>query len=311
MSAGGKTFKDAAARAGGLYVALGTHFLGADRCRQAVRDFRAASTIAGEVIVGDNLAKAEECAVTPIAVMPFDNPTGINPSGLALGDTLADQVLSDVKTKASEFIHIVDRTAIETILQEQGLTGASPKGLRGVRFLVTERLTQVMVVEPELASTAATAKARERYVCTKTNSQGQSVQAECVRDIVLNYVDYKSKSSVKLVASAKVIDVKTGEQVGAPQLTALIEDSIHYADNFFASGVATNPTTMNRSDGTETYDEAVIALSKAPRSVKPTTVLVDQAINKLGADLATEIVRQVDAEGTITDPATLTLSASK
>ncbi len=311
VKVGGPSFNDAANRGGELYLALGAHFLEADKCRRAVRDLRTAQALLGVGSVAKELAAAEECAVTPVAVMPFENRTGINPAGLSLGDAVADKVLAEVRGKASEFVRIVDRTALDTLLAEQGLTGGAPAKLRGVRYLVTGRLTQVLVEEPKLVSTAKTTAGRERYACTKTNKEGQSYQAECVRDVVINYVDYTAKSTIKLVASAKVIDAKTGEQVGAPQLTALAESAVHYADNFFVGGIATAPVPYNRTGGTETMDDNIMALAKAPRDVQPTTVLVDQAVGKLGTDLAAEIVRQVDQEPTVSDPPTLTLRTSR
>ncbi len=311
LTTGGQGYRDAAKRGGSIYLALGTHFLESDRCRQAVRDLRIASNLLGAT-VSERLASAEECAVTPVAVMPFENPTGVNPAGMALGDTVADQVLSAVKAKASEFVHIVDRTALEQILSEQGLTGGSPKGLRGVRYLVTGKLTQVFVEEPKMTQSVQTAEGRQRFACTKTNNKGESYQSECLQDVLVKYVDHQGSSSVKLVASVKLIDVKTGEQLAAPTVTAEVGDRIHYADTFKGpAGEDIVPVPYNRAGGMEVKSDAVLALTDAPRELKPVSTLATGAVDKLAFDLAAAVVTQVDKEQPASDPSTLAVALAE
>ncbi len=61
---------DAGVRSGAVYAALGRHFIGVDRCRQAVLDLREAEKSLGGAVVRPDLERAETCAVTPVAVSP-------------------------------------------------------------------------------------------------------------------------------------------------------------------------------------------------------------------------------------------------
>jgi curli biogenesis system outer membrane secretion channel CsgG len=229
---------------------------------------------------------------------------------MALGDAVADQVLSAVKSKASEFVRIVDRSSLDQILAEQGLSGSSPKGLRGVRYLVTGKLTQVLVEEPNFTTSIQSAEGRERYPCTKTNNKGQSYQDECVKDVLVKYTDHQGTSSVKLVASVKLIDVKTGEQLAAPTVTSEVADRVRYADNFKGpAGQDIVPVAYNRAGGMEVKSDDVLDLAKANRELKPVSALAGSAIQKLAVDLGASIVAQVDREVPASDPSNLVLAS--
>ncbi|MFN7144590.1 MAG: CsgG/HfaB family protein, partial [Myxococcota bacterium] len=308
----GKGYRDAARRGGTVYAALGRHFVTADRCRQAVRDLRVARQLDASLVADAELAAAEECAVTPVAILPFENPTGQNIAGMAIGDTLAEKVGGTVQDGASEFVRLLERTALDTILAEQnlstsGLTTGGASRLRGVRYLVLGKLTQVRLDQPTPTTTAATATGQERYGCMKKRSDGATYEGTCFRDYPIRYVDHRARVEVRLAGSVKVVDVKTGEQVTTVPFEVSMADAVHYATNFAsAGGSPVTPVGRGRTGGIE-VDDDFLALVEARRDLVDEGQLLQKVLTKVAADAGSEVLEAIDVEREATDPLMVSL----
>ena len=316
VDSGGPGFKDAAKRSGALYLALGRHFIKADRCRSAVRDLRHARDLGAEGDVLTDLQTAEACAVTPVAFLPFENPTGVGLAGMALGDTLADQAAANVKAKASEFVRIMERSALDAILAEQGisssgLAGGGKSNVKGVRYLVLGKLTQVRLVTNKPKATKVTFETRQAYDCQKTSSDGKAYAGTCYQDVKLSYSDHKADISLDIVGSLRVVDVLTGEQLAAPSVQSTAKDAIHYADNFEdAAGNGVAIAKRGRTGGIE-VDGSYIELSEARTSLKDEGELANQVVADIAKQAAEATLKVVDVERKAVDPTSLAIDFGK
>ncbi len=309
----GTGFKDAAARGGATYRALGNYFVTADRCRQAVKDLRAAQRLLGAGKVDGELATAEECAVTPVAIMPFDNPTGTNLAGMAMGDTIADGIGSQVRANASEFVKLIERSALDSILAEQGLsasgvTSGSTAKIRGVRYLVLGKLTQVRLDKPSPSKESKTAAATSPYKCQKTNKDGGTYEGTCFNSVTLSYKEIEAKIAVRVVGTVRVVDVKSGEQLTTLALEGSAEDAVHYADDFSVGGKGVSSGDITLREHTDGYgvdgDLRNLAV-KARQDLASEDDLTQTVLKKLVGDSTKAVLSAVDIEREAVDPGSL------
>lgn len=311
----GPGFKDAAKKAGNIYAALGHHFIGADRCRQAVKDLRRAAPLVTSEAIAADTAKAEECAITPVAILPFENPTGQTLAGMALGDTISDGIGSWVSGHVSEFVHLVDRSALDQILAEQGLSATgvasgSTSKLRGVRYLVVGKITQVRSDKPAMTNASRTVAGKLAYDCQKTKNDGTTYNGTCYNEVQLSYVEHAQTESVVLVGSVKVVDVKTGEQIAAAALEGRATDAIKYADGFMYAGT-NNPAVVEGNQGGVNVSNEVAALAKSRTTLKDEGELTKAVLERVVGTAADVVVKAVDIEKEATDPSTLVIASVK
>jgi len=311
----GSGYKDAGQKAGGIYAALGHYFIGADRCRQAVKDLRVAAQLMGPSAVATDAAAADGCAITTVAILPFENPTGQTVAGMALGDALADQTAAKVSRGASEFVHLMERGALDALLAEQGMSaqavaGGSTSRLTGVRYLVLGKLTQVRMQRAQPTVSTLTSTAVIPYDCPKTNSKGETYQGTCNQDVTVAYRRHDAQESLTIAGSLRVVDVKTGAQLAAPSLSASLADRISYAEGFAVNGSSVTVVRRGFNGGTQVPDD-VLELSEARSMLVDEGQLVQQALDKMSGDAAQAVLRSVDIEQQATDPSTLTLAGVK
>jgi len=310
---GGQGYKDASSRAGSLYLALGRYFIGADRCRQAVSDLRQARKYVSDGQVGEVLAEAEECAVTPVAVLPFENPTGTNVAGMALADTVSDATASVVRQDASEFVRMVERSALDQILSEQGLSAAglatgSTSKVRGVRYLVLGKLTQVRFDHPGFSSQGKRAAGSNPYRCQKQGYDGKPYETWCWNQVSVDYQEHTGRIGLRVVGSVRVVDVKTGEQLATASLEAVSEDSAHFADSFSVGGMGVAVGRWENTSGVGVPDD-VYALSQGKSNLKDEGQIASDVVTTLSEDAARAVLKVVDVEREARDPSDLVLVA--
>ncbi len=313
VEAGGTGFRDAAHRGAAIFLALGQHFTKGDRCRQAVRDLRAAERLVSDPRITEALKVAEECAVTPVAVLPFENPTGTNLAGMALADTIADKVTALVDEDASEFVRLVERGALDAILSEQGLSAqgissGSTSKIRGVRFLVLGKLTQVRFDTPSPSATSKSTQATEPYDCTKTRSDGGTYQGTCFRTVQLTYREVSGQLAARIVGTVKVVDVKTGEQLANAPVEAVVEDAVHFVADFKVGGnsvPASRLTMWEHTDGYGVQDYDLDDLAEARQSLLSEDEVVAKLVEIIATKASAAVVEEVDGEREAVDPGTL------
>lgn len=300
---GGAGYRDAGARASVIFGGLGRYFLGADRCRQAVRDLRAARNGSTDVRLAEDLAKAEECSVTPVAIMPLENPTGRSLAGMAIGDTLSDSIGTKVQKNASEFVHLVERTALQIILSEQHLsaTGVSTgdvSKIRGVRYLVLGKVTQIQSTSQGPTEARRSFTAQESFECTQYNNKGP-YQATCTRNVTIGFLVTSAKITARVAGSIKVVDTKSGEQLATQALEGAADDSIEYAHDF-----TQDPFDRALSG----IPDGALGLTRGRTSLRDEGEIANQIVEQFSEAAAAVVVRAVDGERTATDPPTLAMA---
>ena len=103
-------YRDAAQRAAGIYNQLGSYFLAAQHCRNAFDDLSQGVRLGTpNPEIDQKLAAAKECSTTRLAFVNFENATGTNFGGMALGDVIFELMKTKVQAGASQFIRLLDR----------------------------------------------------------------------------------------------------------------------------------------------------------------------------------------------------------
>lgn len=290
-------YKDATHRATYLYYSLGEYFLSKDLCRNAWNDFNEASKInPGFKDVSDKLSKSDTCAISKIAFVRFDNPTGRNIAGMSMGDFIFDDIKSRLQKNCSKFIRTLDRDELETILSEQklGMSGITDeystfKRLKGVHYLIFGKLTQVNSVRPAPKEENMRTTGTQNYSCTKTGSKGKQYEGTCSRDVTVSYTKHADKISVSLSGSIKVVSVSTGEQLIYHNITANRSDSVTYADITSDASSVSIPSSLKD-------------LVDAKRELKDEDSLTKEMVAAIAGEMVGKILEKVDRAKSVTDP---------
>ncbi len=294
-------YKDAAAKATATYYSLGLSFLKKGLCRNAYDDLSTAAKINADFKdMSTKMTEAEACSISKIAFVRFDNLTHRNVAGMSIGDLIFDDIKSRLQNKASKFIRTIDRNELSSILAEQklGMSGitddyATFKQLKGVHYLVFGKLTQVNVEQPNEKIEYMKTNGQEPYPCTRQGRNGQTYQANCYRDITINYTQHTAKLNVALTGSIKVISVSTGEQIVFQSIGSKRSDSVTYAD-----------VTTDMSPDTSRPD-FLWALMKARRELVDKDGLVKDMIAEIDNEMVQKILQKLDSAKTVSDPVDL------
>lgn len=304
---GSAGFKDAAERAAGIYASMGRYFLDNMACRLAISDFNRASRLASHPRLAEWSEEAESCAVTPVAVLPFENPTGRSVAGMALGDILSDQVGGKVGDQASRFVRLIERGALDQILAEQGLsqagitTGGSSK-IQGVRYLVIGKLTQVRFDNPGLRRESKSTVGTKPYSCTKTRSNGDSYQGTCHSEVRVDYVEIQGSIGIQIAGSVKVVDVLSGEQLVSQPIEAVANDAVHYIESPTVGGNTVQLTMWQHNDGIGVRDRDLRQMAEARRDLADEGSLASSVVDYLSTQAAGAAVDVIDIDDNLADP---------
>jgi len=290
-------YKDAASKATNLYYSLGEYFLSKELCRNAWNDFNEASKInPGFKDVSEKMSKADACAVTKIAFVRFDNPTGRNIAGMSMGDFIFDDIKSQLQKKASRFIRILDRDELETIFSEQklGISGitdeyATFKRLKGVHYLIFGKLSQVNSVHQSPKEENMKTTGTRYYDCIKTDRKGKQYNSTCSTEIPVNFTKISDKISVSLSGSIKVVGVATGEQLIFHNISANRSDSIEYAN--ITSDVSSVEIPSFLKD-----------LVNARKELKDEDSLAKEMVFGIASEMVRKILDKIDRAQAVTDP---------
>lgn len=277
---------DAKAQAAGIYAALGKHFLDQKVCRQAVRDLTAAAALTTDATVAKNLGLAQGCAIVPLSMGAIENPTGIpNVGGVAVAVVVGEAVQARMASTGSEFVRVLAPTSA------------------GLRYKVEGRLTQVRLEGPIDTKTPGTVAGITEEPCTVNNAEGVPVQQTCKKDVTLAYTDHKGKVRVRLVGSARIVDVtQKNVEIGARAFDLSLDDTTHWADAFKLGTAAVNPADYAVS-------ASVLELAKARKELADEGELTKQLAQTVADDVAPYLVGLVDAETAPVDPRALTVKA--
>jgi tetratricopeptide (TPR) repeat protein len=295
-------YKDAADRATSLFYSLGVSFLKKGLCRNAYDDLSLASKINSSFKdISSKINEAESCALSKVAFMRFDNPTGRDISGMSIGDFIFDEIKTKLQNRASKFMRTIERDELSAVLGEQrlgekGITDdyATFKQLRGVHYLIFGKLTQVKSEQPNERQQSMKTTGTQYYTCIKQGRRG-SYEDTCRRDIPIYYTQHSAKLDVALTGSIKVVSVATGEQIIFHNISSRRSDTITYAD--VNSDVSSN---IEVPSGLE-------ELVKSRRELKDKDDCVKEMISEIASEMVQKILEKIDRAKTISDPAELTM----
>jgi len=295
-------YKDATQKAAGLYYALGSYFLTQGQYRKACEDLSQAKSISPQYRdVSNKLDTASEKAALKIAFVRFDNPTGKDIAGMALGDFIFETIKSNVQSKASQFLHMLDREELLVLAREQRINeglfrdeSTVPMKLEGVGYLIFGKLNQVRDVKTGLTETPTKDYYEYSYDVPYVDDKGRQRTRKEWSKAEMYFSLLKDKASFTLSGVIKVIDVKTGRLIINHQISEEAGDEIEYADKFRA---AHDLNAYNVA-----LPDAIKKLRKARRELKDEGALAREMIDSIARAMADKILSNLDVTPFVNDP---------
>ena len=245
-------YRDSAVRGAEIYYRVGNYHMSRDECLTAYVAFMRGVGLDSSF---ENLAQrgreAKDCATNRVAIADFENRTGQNPAGMALQDYLYDDVYSGVSEESSSFVKVLTRQELLTLLNEarismQGIEGAGslPDSFEGADYVVSGRLTQVMVNEdfdsqPQ-TETYAVRNGNQYSYEKKTRENFNGETETYVEETVtpnyergrLTYVANRESRSVIVAGTIRVLEVATRSQVASWSFDEEVQDEVEYVTDF-------------------------------------------------------------------------------
>ncbi len=177
----------------------------AGRLREAATAFRRATTYVPNYRDAEaRYAKNRSAAMVRVAVLPFDNESYYHSASEMLGDRL----LNDLLKRQGEFLSIVDRQYLNTVVKESSLqasglvdptTAVRLGKLAGIRYIVVGRVSQVSATNP--------IDSREQCNASRLLPADRNIPAHMV---YASYTLWRQTREVVLTASVQIIDVVDG-----------------------------------------------------------------------------------------------------
>ena len=230
-----------------------------------------------------------------MAILTFENKSGKVPVYGALSETITDNIISNVLNDpvATEFLAIISRDRLEQIMVEQNLsytgrfdeqTVAGIGGVVGVHELVVGQITQIIYKTPnpkyrawDRQGTIKVQTGTERYVDENGNTKTRPKYSSQKVSARVTYTQVES--SVTIIGSYKILDVKTAEFKKADNFTAKHEFNAEWAT------FTGDPEALIRSD---------ISLTSRPEEHAPVEQQMElEAANQLASYLAETLLRYV------------------
>jgi tetratricopeptide (TPR) repeat protein len=147
------SYRDSRVRVARIQLALGNYFLAQGYPRNAMLEYEAAESVVPDFPpVRSQLEAAKAKAVERVAVVGIGNRTGATLEGMVVEKIIADSIFDKLQKKKSQFLELYPRALLEAMPPELRLalqdvpgqvTVQGSEKLRGVRYLVTGRITQV------------------------------------------------------------------------------------------------------------------------------------------------------------------------
>ncbi len=298
-------YKDSRPKAVAIYAALGDHFFGSKYYRRAYEDyFRAASLDPQRADLPAKLAKAKELATVRIAFVRFENATGINLAGMALGDVIMENIKSKVQSRASQFISTLDRDELDALAREQRIsTGqfnndmSAPLKIEGVDYMLFGKLNQVRETRPGRNVETLRSTYEYSYEVPYTDTKGRQRSETKYADAPMAFDLIKDGFTVNIGGSFKSVAVKTGAVTLTETIAEQGGDSIAYATNVRLS--------TRHGLGDVTIDNDVKTLLEARTELADLGTTVNKMIESISDTIANALVSMLDAVSVASDPGSL------
>ena len=298
-------YKDSKQKAVAIYCALGDHFSAAGQYRKAFEDYSLARGVDPQFPdLAAKLTEAKNMATLRIAFVRFDNPTGQNIAGMALGDVILESIRSKLQARASQFIASIDRDDLLAIAREQriseGMFGydlSAPVKLSGVDYLVIGKLNQVRDLHAGLSRDRASGEYEYRYYVPYTDKNGkQKTRTEYVTERA-TFDLFQDSIKLTVGGAIKVIESKSGVTAINHQIMEERGDEILYGENFQLAGV--------RNLDQVTFDSETQKLINARRELVDAGTIVNKMINAIADAVANKILVALDQPPRVSDPSAL------
>ena len=298
-------YKDARKKAVSIYYALGNYFLDAGQFRLAFEDFSRAQDVDPQFSdLAAKLAQAEERATIRVAFVRFDNPTGRNIAGMALGDVILENIKSKMQAGASQFIKSLDRDELLAIAQEQRISErqldndmSAPIKLLGVDYLIIGKLNQVRNIRTGPKVDQVAGQYRYRYSVPYVDKHGKNKTRTEYATGNMTYDLFMDGIKVTLAGTIKVIEAKTGAIVINHQIMEEGGDNVIYADNIRAEH---DP----KSDLVD-LDAKTVKLLAGRRELLDIGEIADKMIRSIADTMANKILATLDKTPDVSDPVSL------
>lgn len=257
--------------------------------KKAAKEFK----VVGEFIPGykdaqSRYQQARSAGVKRMAILTFEDKSGKARAYGALSETITDNIISNVLNDpaATEFLAIISRDQLEQVMSEQNLsftgrfdtqTVAGIGAVAGVHELVIGQITQILLTpaRPKQTSWDRQATIREKMGTERyVDNQGNTKTRPKYRNVKISARVTRTdvESSVSIIGSYKIIDVKTAELKKADNFTTKHEFKAEWGR------YTGNKGALKRSD---------LALTARPEEHAPAEeVMVLEAANQLASELA-------------------------
>ncbi len=260
--------------------------------KRAAKEFKTVQEfVPGYKDAGIRYDQSRQAGIKRMAILTFEDVGGQAAAYGGLMDTITDNIISNVfnDPEATEFLAIISRDQLEQIMAEQnlGFTGrfdeqtvASIGGVAGVHELVVGRITQIIYnpSTPKRSTWTRQGTIRvkigtESYVDKNGKVKERSKYGN--KKVSAQVTRTQVESSVTIIGSYKIIDVKTGALKKAPNFTVKHEFSAEWAR------YTGDDAALNRSD------RALTALEQqdAPLEQEMVVEAADKLVTKLAEEL--------------------------
>jgi len=244
-------------------------------------------------------AHALKEAQYPLAMLPFENATTVSNAEKAL----ESQFLHHFINNKNPFIKIIDRSHIETILQEQelGLSGlvdaqsaAQAGDLFGAKALLTGKLVALDIQGTRIK--AERKKGWESYKQKKYNAQTKEYDT-ITKYKKVYYKEHYGFNSVNLTLEYKLISTETGEIIATNLFTDKRQDEVRYItydgnkSKLYAGSWEQKDVNKSSDAIYDGYQDRkrITNLLKASKSMKSVEDLKTLALRKVSEKAVSEI----------------------
>ena len=185
---------------------------GIDIQKQAAKEFKTAlSFLFGYKDASERYEKCRREAIQRMAISPFEDKSGKGGKYGAISEMITDQIIANVMgaSTATEFLELVSREELETVLEEQKLqlsdlvdrqTAAKLGKFLGVHGILLGKITQIIYTPPR---TTTKVLKRQTEVSVKVGEEYRT------RTVSASVKVYTRPSKASIIGSYKIIDVQT------------------------------------------------------------------------------------------------------
>lgn len=259
---------------------------GLDIQKHAAKEFKKAeSYVPGYKNCAEMYEKCRKAGIKRIAIIPFENKSGKAHYG-AISEMITDNIISNIMNdpSAMEFLEIISRDQLETVMREQqlGVSGIIDEKsvvqlgqILGVHEMVSGQITQIIhtperTTTTELQETEKVVVGQEKYIDNKGKQQTRSVWG----DVYAQVKKFKKVAQATINGSYKIVEIKTAK---------LIKSDSFKGDDYFLSEWA------KFSGDEKALSKSTRNLLKAEEFAPAEEAMVNDAANDLSKKLATAL----------------------